>query len=101
MGIWAGLPLAQLVDPTLLGLLAPAETWWQVARQVGWLWLGLGAGGLAFRGIQLCGTRGGQTGLVWGGKKVTEPINDFQLYRRAPARLLRGEKEDHGLVPAE
>jgi hypothetical protein len=101
MGIWAGLPLMLAIDPTFLGLFAPAETWWDVARQVGWLWLGLGAGGLAFRVIQLCFTRGVQTGLVWGSKIVTDPINDFKLYRRAPARLLRGEKYDHGLVPAE
>ncbi len=101
MGIWAGLPLALAIDPTFLGLFAPAENWWQLARQVGWLWLGLGAGGLAFRVIQLCFTRGVQTGLVWGTKIVTDPINDFRLYRKAPARLLRGEKYDHGLVPAE
>lgn len=101
MGIWAGLPLALVIDTTFLGLFAPAENWWQLARQVGWLWLGLGAGGLAFRVVQLCFTRGVQTGLVWGLKIVTDPISDFRLYRKAPARLLRGEKYDHGLVPAE
>ncbi len=101
MGIWAGLPLALAIDPTLLGLFAAPETKWQVARQVGWLWLGLGVGGLAFRVVQLCATRGVQTGLVWGTKIVTDPVNDFRLYRKAPARLLRGEKYDHGLVPAE
>jgi hypothetical protein len=101
MGIWAGLPLALVIDPTFLGLFAPAETWWQVARQIGWLWLGLGVGGLAFRVIQLCFTRGVQTGFVWGAKIVTDPINDFKLYRKAPGRLMRGEKYDHGLVPAE
>lgn len=101
MGIWAGLPLMLIVDPTFLGLFVAAESWWEAGRQVGWLWLGLGAGGLAFRVIQLCFTRGAQTGFVWGTKIVTDPINDFKLYRKAPARLLRGEKYDHGLVPAE
>jgi len=101
MGIWAGLPLALIIDPTFLGLFAPAETWWQVARHVGWLWLGLGAGGLAFRVIQLCFTRGVQTGFVWGTKIITDPFNDWMLYRKSPGRLLRGEKYDHGLVPAE
>ena len=101
MGIWAGLPLALIIDPTVLGLFAPAETWWQVARHVGWLWLGLGAGGLAFRVIQLCFTRGVQTGFVWGTKIITDPFNDWMLYRKSPGRLLRGEKYDHGLVPAE
>ena len=101
MGIWAGLPLALVIDPSFLGQFATAETWWQLARQIGWLWLGLGVSGLAFRVIQLCFTRGVQTGLVWGTKIVTDPINDFSLYRKAPGRLLRGEKYDHGLVPAE
>ena len=101
MGIWAGLPLALVIDPTFLGLFVAAESWWEVARQVGWLWLGLGVGGLLFRVIQLCLTRGVQTGLVWGTKIVTDPINDFKLYRTAPGRLMRGEKYDHGLVPAE
>lgn len=101
MGIWAGLPLSLVIDPTFLGLFAPAETWWQVARQVGWLWLGLGVGGLVFRVLQLCFTRGVQTGLVWGTKIITDPFNDWRLYRKSFGRLLRGEKYDHGMVPAE
>ena len=101
MGIWAGLPLSLAIDPTFLGLFAPAATWWEVARQVGWLWLGLGVGGLAFRVIQLCFTRGVQTGFVWGTKIITDPFNDWMLYRKSLGRLLRGEKYDHGLVPAE
>lgn len=100
MGIWAGLPLALVIDPTFLGLFAPAQTWWEVARQIGWLWLGLGVGGLLFRVVHLFFLRGVQTGLVWGTKIITDPINDFKLYRKAPARLLRGEKYDHGLVAA-
>lgn len=101
MGIWAGLPIALLIDPTFLGLFVPATSWWETARHVGWLWLALGAGGLAFRVIQLMFTRGVQTGLVWGAKIVTDPVNDFKIYRKAPGRLFRGEKYDHGLVPAE
>lgn len=101
MGIWAGLPLALIIDPTFLGFFTPAATWWEVARQVGWLWLWLGAGGLAFRVVHLFFIRGVQTGLVWGAKILTDPFNDFKLYRKAPGRLLRGEKYDHGLVPAQ
>jgi hypothetical protein len=100
MGIWAGLPLSLLIDPTFLGFFTPAATWWEVARQIGWLWLWLGLGGLAFRVVHLFFIRGVQTGLVWGTKIITDPINDFRLYRKAPGRLLRGEKYDHGLVPA-
>lgn len=101
MGIWAGLPIALLIDPTFLHVFTPAPTWWEFARQVGWLWLALGAGGLVFRVVQLMFTRGVQTGLAWGAKIITDPINDFRLYRKAPGRLLRGEKYDHGMVPAQ
>jgi hypothetical protein len=100
MGIWAGLPLSLLIDPTFLGFFTPAATWWEVARQIGWLWLWLGLGGLTFRVVHLFFIRGVQTGLVWGTKIITDPFNDFRLYRKAPGRLLRGEKYDHGLVPA-
>jgi hypothetical protein len=100
MGIWAGLPLSLLIDPTFLGFFTPAATWWEVARQIGWLWLWLGLGGLVFRVVHLFFIRGVQTGLVWGTKIITDPFNDFRLYRKAPGRLLRGEKYDHGLVPA-
>jgi hypothetical protein len=48
MGIWAGLPLSLLISPSFFGLFGPAETWWQVARHVGWLWLGLGVFGIIF-----------------------------------------------------
>lgn len=101
MGIWAGLPLSLFIDPTFLGAFAPAATWWEFARHVGWLWLGLGAGGLVFRVVQLMFTRGVQTGLVWGTKIITDPFNDFRIYRKSPGRLFRGEKYDHGLVPAQ
>ena len=60
-----------------------------------------GVGGLVFRVLQLCFTRGVQTGLVWGTKIITDPFNDWKLYRKSFGRLLRGEKYDHGMVPAE
>lgn len=100
MGIWAGLPLALLIDPTFLGVFAPAETWVGYARHVGWLWLALGVGGLLFRVVHLFFIHNVQTGLVWGTKIITDPVNDFQLYRKAPGRLLRGERLDHGLIVA-
>lgn len=98
MGIWAGLPLALLIDPSFVGVFAPAATWTEFARQVGWLWLALGVGGLLFRVVHLFFIRDVQTGLVWGAKIITDPINDFKLYRGAPGRLLRGERLDHGLI---
>ncbi|WP_454885100.1 hypothetical protein [Sphingomonas oryzagri] len=95
MTIWASIPLALWVNPTMFGLFDAATGKVEWLRHLGYLWLGLGAGGLAFRVIQLCFTRGVQTGLVWGTKIVTDPFNDFWLYRRAPGRLLRGERFDH------
>jgi hypothetical protein len=100
MGIWAGLPLSLMISPTFFGLFARPDTWWDVARQVGWLWLGLGVFGIIFRVVQLFFQRGIQTGLAWGTKILTDPINDFRIYRKAPGRLLRGEKMDHGLIVA-
>ena len=100
MGIWAGLPIALFIRPDFFGLFVPADSWWQTARHIGWLWLGLGVFGIIFRVVQLFFLRGVQTGLVWGTKILTDPINDWKIYRKSPGRLLRGEKYDHGLVPA-
>ena len=38
-----------------------------------------------------------ETGLVWMTKIITDPFNDFMLYRKAPLALLRGELIDPGL----
>lgn len=98
MGIWAGLPLSLVIDPTFLGFFTPATTWFELARHVGWLWLWLGLGGLVFRVVHLFFIHSVQTGLVWGTKIITDPFNDFKLYHKAPLRLLRGERLDHGLI---
>ena len=34
---------------------------------------------------------------VWMTKIITDPFNDFMLYRKAPLALLRGELVDPGL----
>ena len=102
MGIWAGLPIMLFFVPSFFGAFTPAASWWEFARQTGWLWLWLGLGGLVFRVVQLMFTRGVQTGLAWGTKIITDPVNDFITYRKSFGRLLRGEKYDHGLIiPAE
>ena len=49
----------------------------------------LGVGGLVFRTVQLFFIRDVETGLVWAAKILTDPFNDFRLYRRAPAELAR------------
>lgn len=101
MGIWAASPFILLIDPTLFGTVVPAMGWFEVARHVGLIWLAIGVAGLLFRVVQLFFVRNVRTGLVWATKIVTDPFHDFMLYRKAPGRLLRGERYDHGLVPAE
>ena len=94
MTIWALSPLVLFIDPTLLRTVAPARTWTDFARHVGWMWLVLGVGGLAFRTLHLFFIRDVQTGLVWATKILTDRFHDIKLYYRAPTRLLRGQLFD-------
>lgn len=96
MTLWVLSPLVLLADPSLFGLLEPHAAPLDLARNIGWLWLGLGIGGLVGRTVQLFFIRDVQTGLVWAAKIVTDPFNDIRLYHRAPLRLLRGERFDPG-----
>lgn len=101
MSIWAFSPLLLWRWPTLFGFFkAPSENWFQLLRHVGWVWLFVGVGGLLFRVVQLFFVRDVQTGLVWGAKILTDPFSDIKLYYKAPIRLLRGERLDHGLIAA-
>jgi len=100
MTIWALIPVALWVNPTMFGLFDAATGKVEWLRHLGLMWLALAGAGLAFRVIQLFFTRGVQTGLVWGTKILTDPFSDFLLYRKAPGRLLRGERFDNW-VPAE
>jgi hypothetical protein len=95
MSLWAAVPVVLLVEPTLFGTLEQpdgVEGWLRHAG-IGWLFLGVGA--IVFRSVQLFVQRDVETGLVWATKIVTDPFNDFKLYKSAPARLLRGERMDH------
>jgi hypothetical protein len=89
--IWGLSPLLLLWDPTLLHTLKPPRTFGDFSRNVGYLWLALGCGGLLFRTVQLFFIRDVQTGLVWATKILTDPFHDIKLYYRAPTHLLRGE----------
>jgi hypothetical protein len=98
LGLWALSPLALYFDPTLLGLFdAPAGPA-GFLRNMGLLWLLLGAGGLLFRTVHLCVIRDVQTGLVWMTKILTDPFHDLKLYHRAPLALFRGELIDRSLA---
>ena len=97
MTIWAVVPVVLYVNPTLFGLFTPWATPADFMRQVAKIWLAVGVGGLLFRTVHLFFIYNVETGLVWMTKILTDPFNDFQLYKSAPLALLRGELIDPGL----
>jgi hypothetical protein len=97
LAIWAASPAFLMIDPTMMGTFEPANGMAEFVRQVGKLWLVLGASGLLFRTVQLFFTRDVQTGLVWMTKILTDPFHDLKLYHKAPFALLRGELIDPSL----
>jgi len=93
LAIWALSPLL-LIDPDLLGLLAPQAGTEGFVHNVALLWLFIGIGGLLFRTVHLFILMDVQTGLVWFTKILTDPLHDIKLYHKAPLYLLRGELFD-------
>ena len=89
MAIWALSPLVLVLDPSLLGLFKPYTSAVDFARHVGYLWLAVGLGGLAFRTLQLFIIDDIKTGLVWATKIITDPFHDIKLYYKAPMQLLK------------
>ncbi len=98
MGVWALVPAALLLDPTLFGLLTPHSTWRGYAHNLGMIWLWLGVAGVIFRMLQLFLIKDLQSGLVWVTKILTDPLHDIKLYHKAPFRLMRGELIDPTIV---
>jgi hypothetical protein len=101
MGIWISSPLLLAWSPTLFGLFKPSTSWVDVIRHIGFIWLFLGIAAVFFRVVQLYKAQDLQTGLAWATKILTDPFNDIKLYHNSPARLLRGERYDHGVMPDE
>ena len=97
MTIWALVPVVLYINPSVLGLATPWVTAGDFVRQVAKMWLLVGLGGLLFRTVHLFFIYNVGTGLVWMTKIITDPFNDFMLYRHAPLALLRGEMIDPGL----
>ncbi|WP_315725668.1 MULTISPECIES: hypothetical protein [unclassified Bradyrhizobium] len=97
MSIWAAAPVVLYLQPSFFGFLTPWTSATDFARETAKLWLVIGIGGLLFRTIHLFFIRDVETGLVWMTKIITDPFNDFMLYRKAPIALLRGELIDPGL----
>lgn len=95
MSLWALVPAALWVEPTLFGSILRPDGPVAYLRHVGIGWLFLAAGGIIFRAVQLFFQRDLATGVVWATKIVTDPFSDFKLYRSAPKRLLKGERMDY------
>ncbi len=94
MAIWAAAPLLLWWQPSLFGLIEPAQNLDGFLRDVGLAWLAIGVAGLVFRVLQLVVQQSVLTGLAWGTKIITDPFHDVMLYWRAPLHLLRGERID-------
>ncbi len=94
MSIWAFSPILVWLDPTVLGLFQGYNSFGEYVRIVAMVWLGLGAGGLLFRMVQLGIQQNLMTALVWGTKIITDPFHDIKLYYKAPLYLMRGEITD-------
>ena len=96
MAIWAASPMLLVWEPSLFGLLEPHASLYEFARNVGWMWLTVGVGGLVFRVLQLWVLKDLRTGVVWATKIITDPFHDIMLYHKAPLALMRGEMMDPG-----
>jgi hypothetical protein len=94
MVVWAASPVLLWIDPTLFGAFAPATSFIEFMRHIGWMWLFIGAGGLIFRTVHLFFLQGVVAGLSWMTKILTDPFHDIKLYYKAPLYLLRGELID-------
>ena len=94
LAIWAASPLLLFVEPTLFGLINAAVTPGDFIRNVGKLWLLIGAGGLLFRTVHLFFIKDVEAGLAWMTKILTDPLHDIMLYWKSPLYLLQGELID-------
>ena len=94
LAIWALMPVVLWLEPSIFGLIVPANGLMEFLNDVGLSWLALGVAGLLFRVLQLWIQKDLMTGLVWALKIVTDPFHDIMLYYKAPLALLRGEMID-------
>lgn len=92
--IWALIPLVLYGIPDFFGAFEPATSLAQFVRQVGMVWLVLGAAGLLFRVLHLFYLQGIEAGLAWMTKILTDPFHDIRMYHRAPLYLMRGQLID-------
>jgi hypothetical protein len=94
MAAWIAIPAVLWFQPSVLGMIEPANDVNGWVHDVGIAWLALGVAGLVFRVLQLWLTKSLATGLVWACKIITDPFHDVMLYHKAPLFLLRGQLID-------
>ncbi|RBP45228.1 hypothetical protein DES53_103226 [Roseimicrobium gellanilyticum] len=94
MSLWALIPLALWLAPSLGGLIMPATDLNGYLHDVGIAWLALGLGGILFRTVHLFFIYNVQTGLTWAVKIMTDPFHDARIYASAPLYLMRGQLID-------
>jgi len=92
--VWALVPLLLWLDPTFFGLFTAHTSGAGFVRQVGEIWLVVGAGALLCRMTQLFFIKGVRTGLVWATKILTDPFKRCDHLRQGAAYLMRGELID-------
>lgn len=94
IAVWALIPLVLGVQPSLFGLIQPAQSPIELLHDVGMAWFALAVAGLGFRVLQLWVREDLFTGLVWLTKILTDPVHDILMYWKSPLALLRGERLD-------
>ncbi len=94
LAVWIVVPVVLWLQPSLLGLIEPANGLMEFLDDVGLAWLALGVAGLVFRVLQLWIQQDLWTGIVWAIKIITDPFHDIMLYHKAPLALMRGEMID-------
>ena len=94
LAVWIVVPVVLWLQPSLFGLIEPANGLMEFLDDVGLAWLALGVAGLVFRVLQLWIQQDLWTGIVWAIKIITDPFHDIVLYHKAPLALMRGEMID-------
>ncbi|WP_341892184.1 hypothetical protein [Variovorax sp. YR752] len=94
LAVWLLIPAVLWFEPSLFGLIEPADGFAGFVHDVGTAWLALAIVGLGFRVVQLWRQDRLRTGLIWLAKILTDPFHDIALYHKAPLFLLRGELID-------
>ena len=94
MALWILIPALLWLEPSVFGLIIPADSLDGYVNDLGYAWLALGVAGLLFRVVQLALTQDLATGLVWAAKILSDPFHDIMLYWKAPWHLLQGELRD-------